>query len=110
MKITFTDIRWRNSDDSDAFNMHALQSIELQGLTDGIVTIECATNKFQAPFCNCRTISALPRLEFVTKHPHYDSYIQIAIFDSGKVAVVAESERVVPEWFKNKCKNFVATF
>lgn len=49
MKTTFTNINWRNLDDSNVFNMHAIKSIELD--TDSnIVTITCATNTFSAPF------------------------------------------------------------
>lgn len=106
MKITFTDIRWRNNDDSDVFNMHAIQSIVLD-TEEGTVTIVCATNTYKSPYCDYSSIGALPRHELTAMHPYEQNcYIHIAIFENGKVAVVPLINERVPQWFENKCKHF----
>ena len=104
MTITFTDIHWRNSDDSDVFNIHAIKSITLK---DGIVTIEGTSGKFAAPFYGLTYGGGITHYEFVTVHPYYHKeYISIAIFvDTAKVCVVSHSSNV-PAWFENKCNNY----
>lgn len=104
--ITFTDIHWRNSDDSDVFNLHAVNSIELNP-TKNVVTINCAAGKYQAPYYGFTYGGGVVHAEFTTKHPYEDRYISIAIFEfNGAVCVASHSDNV-PAWFKNKCKNFV---
>ena len=106
MIITFTDIRWRNKDDSDVFNMHAIQSIALD-TEQGTVKITCATNSYKSPYCDFQFIGALPRHELTAMHPYEQNrYINTATFENGRVAVVPLINEHVPNWFENKCKRF----
>lgn len=107
--ITFTNIRWRNQDDSDIFNMHALKSIKLDGMKQGIMEIECAYNTFKAPYYQLHFGGGIEHFTFVTKHPHkIGKFIEIAIFDD-RVAVVPANYTQEP-WFEYKCKTYVPTF
>lgn len=106
MIITFTGVQWRNSDDCDVFNMHAIQKIELN-IAEGTITITCATNSYKSPYCNYSFIGALPRHELTAMHPYEQNrYINIAIFENGRVAVIPLINEHVPNWFENKCKRF----
>ena len=52
MKVIFTDINWRNSEDNEVFNISNIKSITLEGMKNGIITIEGESNTFKAPYCN----------------------------------------------------------
>lgn len=107
MKITFTNINWRNSDDSNIFNMHSIKSIELD--TDvNIVTITGTTNTFSAPFCSLSYGGGVTHWEFTTKHPYsIGEYIEVAIFESTSKVCIAHHCGQVPAWFEYKCKTYV---
>lgn len=110
MKVTFTDIQWRNNDDMDVFNAHALESIELEGLESGIVTIKCAANTFKAPYCDLTFGGGFTHYEFKTKHPfEIGAYILIAIF-SGRVCVAHCDNVLIKPWFDYKCRTYIPTF
>jgi len=106
MKIRFTDIHWRNNDDSDVFNMHAIQSVELD--TDkSIITIVCATNTYISPYYGLTYGGGVTHFEFTCMHPYrFGEYIEIAIFEATNSVCVAHHCGEVPDYFKNKCKNF----
>lgn len=107
MKVTFTDIEWRN-DDAEVFNLHAIKSITLEGMDSGIIEIECAAGKFKAPYCNLRYGGGVNHFELLTKHPYeIGTYINIAIFENV-VCVAHCSRSCVPEWFDYKCRTYVA--
>ena len=106
MKTTFKNISWRNSDDSDVFNMHGIRSIELDS-DRSIVTITCATNTFSAPFYGLTYGGGVTHWEFTTAHPYNKGeYIEIAILESTSKVCVARHRETVPSWFENKCKNY----
>lgn len=107
MKTTFTNINWRNSDDSNVFNMHAIKSIELD--TDSnIVTITCATNTFSAPFYGLTYGGGVTHWEFTTKHPYsIGEYIEVAIFESTSKVCITHHCGQVPAWFEYKCKTYI---
>ena len=44
MKVIFTDINWRNSEDNEVFNISNIKSITLEGMKNGIITIEGESN------------------------------------------------------------------
>ena len=108
--MTITDIVWRNQNDSDVFNLHALISITLSDLESGIVTIEGLSGRFKAPFCQLHLGGGFTHLEFLTKHPYQQGeYINIAVFD--KVVAIAHCPHCcVPGWFDHKCRTYVPTF
>ena len=107
MKISFTDIHWRNQDDSDVFNMHAIKSMTLD-TTTSILTIEGTTNTFSAPFCELTYGGGVTHFELLTKHPYETGeYINIAVFESTNAVCVAHHSHHVPTWFENKCKTHV---
>ena len=106
MKVTFTDIHWRNSGDSDVFNMHAIKSITLEGMKQGIITIEGVSNTFKAPYCDLHFGGGIDHYELTTVHLYdYEYFINIAIFEN-KVCIASQTQSSVDTWFKNKCKNF----
>ena len=107
MKTIFKNINWRNSDDSDVFNMHAIKNIEFD--TDNrIVTITCATNTFSAPFYGLIYGEGLTHWTFTTMHPYnVGEYIDVAIFESTSKVGIAHHCGQVPAWFENKCKTYV---
>lgn len=107
MQITFTNVHWRNQDDSNVFNMHAIKSMTLN-TNNSILTIECATNTFSAPFCELTYGGGVTHFELLTKHPHeIGEYINIAVFESTNAVCVAHHSHNVPAWFENKCKTYV---
>ena len=107
MHITFTDIHWRSQDDSDVFNMHAIKSMTLD-TNNSILTIECATNTFSAPFCELTYGGGVTHFELLTKHPYEaGEYINIALFESTNAVCVAHHSPKVPTWFEHKCKKYV---
>lgn len=104
MILTFTNIHWRNQDDRDVFNMHAIQNIVLD-TEQRTVKITCATNSYKSPYCDFQFIGALPRHELTAMHPYEQNhYINIVIFENGRVAILPLNH--VPAWFENKCKHF----
>lgn len=107
MKTIFKNINWRNSDDSNVFNMHAIKNIEFD--TDNrIVTITCATNTFSAPFYGLIYGGGVTHWEFTTMHPYnVGEYIDVAIFESTSKVCIAHHCGKVPAWFENKCKTYV---
>ena len=110
MKTTFTDINWRNNDDMNIFNLHALKSITLDGFTSGVVTIEGVSGKFQAPYYDLTFGGGVDHYEFKTKHPYQiGEYLFIAIFD-GKVATAHCESYLVNSSFQYRCRTFVASF
>ena len=106
MKVTFTDINWRNSEDNEVFNISNIKSITLEGMKNGIITIEGESNTFKAPYCNLHFVKGVEHYELTTSHPCDCSYfINIAIF-KNKVCIADVTQSSIDEWFKNKCKNF----
>lgn len=106
MTITFNKIQWRNSEDSDIFNLHAIRSIELD-TENNVVTIVGATNTYKSPFYGLTYGGGVTHFEFTAMHPYdFGKYIEIAIFESNGKVAVANHCGDVPAWFKNKCKNF----
>lgn len=104
MKVTFTEIYWRNTEDSEVFNMHALESITLEGAGTGILTIECEYGVFQAPYCDLRFGGGVEHFELTTAHPYWNGrFINIAIFEN-KVCI--RKAFPVEAWFKSKCEAF----
>lgn len=107
--IAFTDIRWRNQNDSDTFNMHALESIKLDGMEQGIVEIKCTCNTFKAPYYKLRFGGGIEHFTLITKHPYeIGKFIEIAIFEDC-VAVVPANNTQEP-WFEYKCRTYIPTF
>ena len=104
MKVKFTDIYWRNTEDSEVFNLHALESITLKGAGTGILTVKCEYGVFQASYCDLRFGGGVEHFELTTVHPHdCGHFINIAIFEN-KVCI---SEAIpVEAWFKSKCEAF----
>lgn len=106
MKITFTDIYWRNNDDSEVFNMHAIRSVELD-TDNSIVTIVCATNTYKSPYYGLTYGGGFTHFEFTCMHPYaFGEYIEVAIFEATSKVCVAHHCSKVPDYFENKCKNF----
>ena len=106
MKLTFTDISWRNNDDSEVFNMHAIQSVELDTDND-IVTIVGATNTYKSPYSGLTYGGGVTHFEFTCMRPYATGeYISIAIFEATSKVCVAHHCGKVPAYFENKCKNF----
>ena len=107
MKAIFTDIHWRNHDDSEIFNIHAIKSITLEGMETGIITIEGVCGIFRAPYCNLSFGGGIAHYELVTNHPSDTNwFLNIAIFEN-KVCVADAVQSAVGKWFKDKCKNFI---
>lgn len=103
MKTTFTEIHWKSQEDSDIFNVHAIKSITLEGMSYGKLIIEGACGTFEAPYYN---LHFGDHYELVTCHPHDCEYfISIAIY-ANKVYVEDVDQSSVCEWFKDRCKNF----
>lgn len=106
MKLTFTNIRWRNTDDSDVFNMHAIISIELD-MDSNVVTIICASNTYKSPFYGLTYGGGVTHFEFTTMHPYnFGEYIDIAIFESTSKVCVVNHCASIPNNFTNKCRTF----
>lgn len=107
MKLTFSDVAWRNGDDSDVFNIHAIKSIELD-TTHNIVTIIGASGTYKSPYCNFHYGGGVTHYEFTTVRPYcYNTeYINIAVFDNTSKVCVAAGPPNVPEWFAIRCKQF----
>ena len=106
MKVTFTDINWRGNDDSDIFNIHAIKSITLEGMENGIITIEGIAGTFKAPYCKLHFGGGVSHYEIVTNHPYdVDWFLNIAIFEN-KVCVANAVQSAVDDWFRNKCRKF----
>lgn len=106
MKVTFTGIHWRNQEDSDVFNLHAIKSITLEGMKQGIITIEGISNTFHAPYCDLHFGGGVDHYELITAHPYEPNcFINIAIFENV-VCVASVNQGTVDDWFKNKCKRF----
>lgn len=106
MKVTFTDLHWRK-DDADVFNIHALNSIKLEGMDSGVVTFYGAAGTIFLPYCNLHYGGGVSHFEFTTRHPYnVDEYINIAIFENT-VCIAPCSKACVPEWFKNKSKTWL---
>lgn len=106
MKVTFTDVNWRNSEDNEVFNISNIKSITLEGMKNGIITIEGESNTFKAPYCNLHFGGGVEHYELTTSHPYDCShFINIAIFEN-KVCIANAVQSTIDEWFKNKCKNF----
>lgn len=106
MKVTFTDLHWRK-DDADVFNIHALNSIKLEGMDNGVVTFYGAAGTISLPYCNLHYGGGVSHFEFTTPHPFYTGeYINIAIFENT-VCIAQCSESSVPEWHKYKARTSV---
>lgn len=104
MKITFTNLHFHTQEEKDIFNLHAVQSIELDFDTH-ICKMQCACGEFVSPFCEFRYGGGIDHFSFVVRHPYENSFLEMTIFnDGGKVRVFAASG--VPDYFKNKCKHF----
>lgn len=101
MKVTFTDIRWRNHEDSQYFNLHAIKSITLDGTEKGTITIDCIAGVFKSLYCNLSFGGGVPHYDLVTNYG--DDFISLAIFEN-KVCIAPAA--YVPEWFKKECKFF----
>lgn len=109
MKLTFTDVSWRNSDDSDVFNIHAIKSIELD-TKENIITIVCACGTYKSPYCNFTYGGGVTHYEFTAMRPGCNKieYINIAIFENTNKVCVAAGPTKVPKWFAIRCKWFCA--
>ena len=106
MKTTFTEIHWRSSEDSEKFNLHAVKSITLDGMKNGIMTIEGVAGDYKAPYCNLHFGGGIDHFEVIIPHPYDCEYfLELAIFD-GKVCVTKAVQSLIENWFKAKCKNF----
>lgn len=107
MIITFKNIQWRNTDDSDVFNIHALRSIKID-TDNNVVIIVGATNTYKLPFYGLTYGGGIKHFEFTAMHPYdFGKYIEIAIFESTNKVAVTTHASTVPSWFANKCKAFV---
>ena len=107
MKVTFTDVHWRNSDDSDMFNIHAIQSIELD-IDKSLVTIVGATGTYKSPFCHLTYGGGVTHFEILCMHPfHMGEYINIAIFEYKGAVCTAHYSGSIDGWFDYRCRTFV---
>lgn len=107
--ITFTNIKWRDSNDANIFDLDALRSIELDGLSQGIITINCICGKFKAPYYKLRFGGGIDHFTFITKHPNeIGKYLEIAIFDD--VVAVVPANDVQDGWFEYKCRTYIPSF
>lgn len=101
MKITFKDIRWRHREDSDVFNIHGIKEISLDFESKEIY-IKGVVG-YIAPFCDFHYGGGISHFELTTLHPYeIDTYIQIAIFDSGVVAICSANKASVPAYFRTR--------
>jgi len=107
MKITLTDIYWRNSDDSNVFNIHAIQSIELDEDT-GIVTITGTSGTYKSPYCHLTYGGGVTHFEFTCMRPYSTTleYIDVAVFQHKGAVAVACGPKHCDEWFENRCRNY----
>lgn len=109
MKITLTDIHWRNQDDSDIFNIHAVGSIELD-LDKNVVTINGIKGLvYKSPFCELTFGGGVTHFEFTCMRPYTSKmeFISVAVFErNGVVAVASRTPFEEGHWFLEKCKRF----
>lgn len=106
MKVTFTDIQWRSYDDNNVFKIDSIKSITLNGMEQGIITIECIAGTFKAPYCNLHFGGGVAHYEIVIPHPYdVDRFLNIAIFEN-KVCVANAVQSTVDDWFRNICRMF----
>jgi hypothetical protein len=111
MKITFSEIKFRNQGDCDVLNLGGIQSVTLDTNTK-ICTINCANGTYNSPYTNYSYSyeGGIHHTSFVCMKPytkHLDEYIEIAIIDhSGRVSISYYPSKSVGELFKNKCKFF----
>lgn len=105
MKITLTDVHWRNSDDSDVFNIHGIQSIELDE-NSGIVTITGATGIYKSPYCHLTYGGGITHFEFTCMRPYSAilEYINVAVFQHNGVVAVACGPKHCDSWFEHRCQ------
>ena len=111
MKITFTDVHWRNQDDSDVFNIHGLVSIELD-TEKSIVTITGTQGVYKSPYCHFTYGGGVTHAEFTCMNPYaaFLEYIDVAVFEhKGRVAVAAGPKKV-DSWFDYRCQTYCAEF
>jgi len=107
--ITFTNINWRGNSDKEVFNIHALKSITLDGLNQGIVTIEGASGRFKAPYYKLYFGGGVEHFTFITQHPYkIGEFVEIAIFEN-KVCVIPANNKQ-ESWFEHKCRTYIPTF
>ena len=106
MKVTFTNINWRNSEDSEVFNISDIKSITLEGMENGIITIEGIAGTFKAPYCKLHFGGGVAHYEIITNHPYdVNRFLNIAIFEN-KVCVANAVQSAIDDWFRNKCRKF----
>lgn len=104
--ITFTNINWRCLNDANIFGFRTLKSIELDGLSQGVVTIIGDAGKFKAPYYKLNFGGGIEHFSFITKHPYeVGEYIEIAIFDDCVAVVPANNHQ--DGWFEYKCKTCI---
>lgn len=104
MKTIFNNIHFHTQKESEIFNLHAVEFIELD-FDKYICTMKCACGTFVSPFCEFRYGGGIEHFSFVVEHPYENSFLEITVFNhGGNVRVFAASG--VPEYFKNKCKHF----
>lgn len=107
--ITFTNIRWRNQNDADIFGFRTLKSIELDGLSQGIVTITGVARTFKVPYYKLRFGGGIDHFTFITKHPYeIGKYVEIAIFEDVVAVVPANDNQ--DSWFEYKSRTYVPNF
>jgi hypothetical protein len=107
MKITFTEVHWRNSDDSGIFNIRTIQSIELN-TDNSIVTVIGDTGKYKSPFCNLTYGGGLPHFKILCYHPyHMGEYINLTIFERNGAVCVTPYSGELDGWFDYMCRTFV---
>lgn len=104
MKVTFTDVHWRNSDDSDTFNIHAIQSIELD-IDKSIVTIVGVAGTYKSAFCHLTYGGGIPHFDILCVHPvHMHDYINLGIFAHNGMVCTAHYRSTIDSWFAHRCQ------
>lgn len=108
MVLTFTDLVWRSSDDSDTLNLHAIESIRFSGdERSGIVTIQCTAGVFTSPYYRLSFGGGLPHFECTIRRPYeLDRFCNLVIFDNGRVCLNYTSGYGLPKWFTDYCHRY----
>lgn len=109
MKITLTDIRWRKQEDSEVFNFHAIQSIELDEDTH-VVTIVGTYGTYKSPYCNLTYGGGVTHFEFTCARPYvaFFELINIAVFQHKGFVAVAAGPKHCDAGFEYRCRTYCA--
>lgn len=108
MKITLSNIRWRNQDDSKIFNIHSLRYIELDLDNNVAIFYGVGGLIYRTPFCELTFGGGVTHFEFTCLRPfHTGEFITVAVFEqNGVVAVASRTPFKEGHWFLEKCKRF----